>query len=136
MKSFVFQILIVFGAFSTANAQLLVASEAVYPQLKGVEVYQSEEQIIFMVDGAQIKAIAQLHEALQIGLQLPAFYGKNLDALYDVLTDRAQTPVYVRFVFQNSAQLKANLGAEQFDALIATIRDAKANRHNLELETL
>lgn len=37
--------------------------------------------------GARIADIDALHAALAEGLGFPAWYGRNLDALYDVLTD-------------------------------------------------
>lgn len=39
------------------------------------------------VDCASIQTPRQLHEALAAALSLPAWYGSNLDALYDCLTD-------------------------------------------------
>lgn len=37
-----------------------------------------------------------LHDRLRDSLTLPAWYGRNLDALYDVLTD-SSSPIYVCF---------------------------------------
>lgn len=136
MKDFILRIVLVLSAGVVSHAQVLVANEATDPRLKGCEIYQSEEQVVFMIDGAQLKSIGQLHEALRIGLQLPAYYGKNLDALYDSLTDQLQTPMYIHFVFQNSSQMKINLGKKQFEDLIEVMRSARASRHNLVSEYL
>ena len=40
-----------------------------------------------VLDGNEILDKAQLHDELKAGLELPEWYGKNLDALYDCLTD-------------------------------------------------
>ena len=40
-----------------------------------------------LLDCASITAVAQLHRQLAELLQFPAWYGGNLDALYDCLTD-------------------------------------------------
>lgn len=40
-----------------------------------------------IVDCGPIKTPEQLHEALAGALEFPDYYGKNLDALYDCLTD-------------------------------------------------
>jgi ribonuclease inhibitor len=40
-----------------------------------------------IIDGSTIFTSPDLHEALASALALPAHYGKNLDALYDCLTE-------------------------------------------------
>ena len=39
------------------------------------------------LDGEKIQSMAELHAAFGAALDLPDYYGKNLDALHDVLTD-------------------------------------------------
>ncbi|MDO4680509.1 MAG: barstar family protein [Aerococcus sp.] len=51
---------------------------------------------IRVINGEQIHTKRELHEALVAVLSLPAYYGKNLDALYDVLT--TLEPVTLRVV--------------------------------------
>ena len=46
---------------------------------------ESMREII--LDCSNITDKGQLHEALQEALQLPEWYGKNLDALFDCLTE-------------------------------------------------
>ena len=41
----------------------------------------------FVVDLAGVRSAARLHDALSAQLPLPAHYGRNLDAFYDVLTE-------------------------------------------------
>ncbi len=40
-----------------------------------------------LLDGAAVTDRADLHRRLAAGLDLPDWYGQNLDALYDCLTD-------------------------------------------------
>lgn len=42
---------------------------------------------------AQFESLDQLHDALQTQLDLPGFYGRNLDALRDCLTGHIETPL-------------------------------------------
>ena len=44
---------------------------------------------VFYLDLKDITNKAELHELLARELPLPDYYGKNLDALYDVLTDES-----------------------------------------------
>lgn len=49
---------------------------------------------ICILDGEQIKEKEQLHDVLVASLGLPDWYGRNLDALYDCLTDiREETEI-------------------------------------------
>ena len=41
----------------------------------------------FVVDLAGVRSAARLHAALAAQLPLPAYYGRNLDAFHDVLTE-------------------------------------------------
>ena len=41
----------------------------------------------FVLDGSAVSSREDLHEALARGLALPDWYGGNLDALFDCLTD-------------------------------------------------
>ena len=50
--------------------------------------------IELVLDGREITGRADLHRRLQEGLRLPWWYGRNLDALFDCLTDlREETTV-------------------------------------------
>ncbi len=40
-----------------------------------------------VIDCAPVTGPESLHEALKVALDLPEYYGKNLDALFDCLTD-------------------------------------------------
>ena len=45
---------------------------------------------IVTIDCAEIQSPAQLHEILAARLEFPDYYGKNLDALFDCLTEHRQ----------------------------------------------
>ena len=59
------------------------------------------------LDGENIDSTADLHRIFAETLEFPEYYGKNLDALHDALTDIAE-PVTV--VVVNTAALEENLG--------------------------
>ncbi len=51
---------------------------------------------ICVLDGMEIRDRGQLHDLLAASLELPDWYGRNLDALYDCLTDiREDTEVRI-----------------------------------------
>ena len=59
------------------------------------------------LDGDRILSNADLHAAFAAALDLPEWYGGNLDALHDVLTERADP---VGIVIVNEALLHEHLG--------------------------
>ena len=73
----------------------------------------------FVLDGARMTDRKALHDYLQEALPLPAWYGRNLDALFDCLWEIG--PCTVRLT--NAAALRASMG-DYGDALIRVFRDA------------
>ena len=59
------------------------------------------------LDGEKIDSTADVHRIFADTLGFPEYYGKNLDALHDALTDIAE-PVAV--VVVNTAALEEHLG--------------------------
>ena len=77
-----------------------------------------------LLNGAEIESRRALHLYLQEALCLPDYYGRNLDALYDCLTDlREPTEITV----QSVAQLKERLGFYANSLLIVLRRAAQEN---------
>lgn len=70
-----------------------------------------------MIDGKKIRDRRELHEALAAGLDFPEWYGGNLDALYDCLTE----PVDRALKIQNFQALFQALGpyAHRFFKVVA-----------------
>ena len=51
-----------------------------------------------VIDFSACRTVRELHEELARALDLPGYYGANLDALWDCLSGRAELPVRVRAV--------------------------------------
>ena len=82
-----------------------------------------------VLDGAQIPDRAALHHALAEGLRLPEWYGGNLDALYDCLTEIAQ-PTEIEI--GNMRALEAALGGYAL-AFGRALSDAEGENANLRV---
>ncbi len=54
---------------------------------------------ICILDGRKIKDRDMLHDTLALSLKLPDWYGRNLDALLDCLTE-LQEETYVRMLWE------------------------------------
>lgn len=62
---------------------------------------------IVELDGSKMDSIQNTHIHLKESMELPEYYGENLDAMYDVMSDiRENTFVFVL----NSQQMRASLG--------------------------
>ena len=46
-----------------------------------------------VIEGSEIESREQFHELLKERLDFPEYYGKNLDALWDVLTGYVEYPL-------------------------------------------
>lgn len=79
-----------------------------------------------VLNGRRMKDIAGTHCYLQRKCKFPDYYGKNLDALHDCLTEIGQD---TRIILLNSEAAKQNLG-EYADGLFSVLEDSFAeNRH-------
>lgn len=83
-----------------------------------------------VIDGEKMLNRREAHDYLTQALCLPDYYGRNLDALYDLLTER-ETPT--RIMIQHGNTLLSWLG-DYGQALIQTMIDA--DRANPSLEVL
>lgn len=77
--------------------------------MKIIEIRQSDFQ-----------TAAQLHSYLAAHLQFPAYYGSNLDALFDCLTERTK-PTFIHVTLDPHA---LDMVSEWFDPFLVTIKDA------------
>ena len=85
---------------------------------------------LVILDGKKITSKEQLHKILARELGFPEWYGGNLDALYDCLTDiRESAGIHVL----HSDALYENLGP-MTHGLLRVLRDAAAENSELYVE--
>lgn len=56
-----------------------------------------------VLDGLEIRSAEAVHDRFAQGLNLPAWYGRNLDALFDCLTERGE-PVTIRLLHPDALE--------------------------------
>ena len=84
-----------------------------------------------LLDGNAILDREMLHDTLATGLCLPPWYGRNLDALYDCLTDvREETMITLR----NRDALEEHLGSYGH-RLMRLLEDVTLDNPNVWLAT-
>lgn len=84
-----------------------------------------------IIDCSEITSKRALHDTLAERLDAPDYYGRNLDALYDVLTDLNDTCI----ILENSEALEQNLGGYG-ELVIAVMRDAAERNDKLKIKII
>ena len=85
-----------------------------------------------LIDGAVIETREQLHDMLSEQLALPEYYGRNLDALFDCLTDLHED---TELRLTHADTLFAHLGVYA-DVLQTVLRDACAENPRLRFDVV
>ena len=71
------------------------------------------------IDFANIGDYEAFYEQLKSKVELPEYFGDNLDALYDAITGELAMPLHIEFVNMSVDQL------ESFEDLLTTLEDAE-----------
>ena len=82
-----------------------------------------------VLDGLEIESLEEVHDRFARALDLPEWYGRNLDALFDCLTEQSE-PVTVRLLHQEA--LEDRLGRRGL-ALVRLLRRAAAENPRVTL---
>lgn len=75
-----------------------------------------------ILKGNEITSKDKLHDILKKELELPDYYGKNLDALWDCLSEEIEVPLMI--IWQDYDISKENLG-EYADKVVELFEDAR-----------
>ena len=82
-----------------------------------------------VLNGKEIISEQALHELLSQALDFPGWYGNNLDALFDCLTDITDK---TEILLTESDDLIAKLG-ERGLLILTVLRDAAAENSNIKI---
>jgi len=85
-----------------------------------------------IIDGKDMTSEQQMHQLLSQELDFPEWYGGNLDALYDCLTDLTDD---VEITVVKSDELIAKLG-ERALLMLTVLRDAAAENKNIKISVI
>ena len=82
-----------------------------------------------VLDGEKIRSRDDLHKQMAAVLDFPEWYGGNLDALYDCLTDLMEE---VNIHILHMSALKTTLG-EYAERLLSVLKDAETLNLNIQV---
>ena len=81
-----------------------------------------QEKNIYTVDFKDVHYYLEIHKALKDGLKLPDYYGENLDALWDCLTDFIDND---DVIILNNYQFVEKASDEYAKKILDVFKDAK-----------
>ena len=82
-----------------------------------------------VLDGLELRSLAEVHDRFAQALALPEWYGRNLDALFDCLTE-LKAPVTVRHLHQEALEDRLDRRGR---ALVRLLRRAAAENPQVTL---
>ncbi len=82
---------------------------------------------VILLDGNKIDGISELHDAFRQEMDLPVWYGANLDALHDVLTE---TMDEIGVIAVNTELLAENIGERRWMGFLRLMRDVEEECEN------
>ncbi len=80
--------------------------------------------------GKKIRSLDDFYDQISKEMNLPAHFGRNLDALWDVLTGDVEGPIEIRWA--DSALSKILMGAD-FDRLEGLLREVQKEREDFRI---
>ena len=75
----------------------------------------------YFVDFTGVKTYWDFYEALREGLELPNWFGKNTDALWDMLTGYMEDPAIIRIQGLDRLPKSLSVQVERFKEVIAEL---------------
>lgn len=89
-----------------------------------------DKQVV--LDFSDCEYIGSIHNVIRDGLNLPEYYGANLDALWDMLTGYIETPICIKIKY-NPKKQKAKALNYYIDKIVNVCKDAEAETPNLKV---
>ena len=89
----------------------------------------SSELLVIRLDGRKTKSIAKFYNKISKKLQFPEYFGHNLDALYDSLTDLSWCePLDVQVFIKNFEYFLCKEDEEVRTSILEIFADAKKDQ--------
>jgi len=80
-----------------------------------------------IIDGRSVSSMDDIHDAFVRGLDLPGYYGRNLDALHDCLTDIFEP---VTIILLGRWCMEQSLG-DRLDGFYRLLEDVNREKDNI-----
>jgi ribonuclease inhibitor len=84
----------------------------------------------YTLDGNKIQSLADFYDQLSGLMKLPAHFGRNLDALRDVLTADVEGPFEINWTHADNSR---KLMGRDFDRVMNLLRELEEERDDFQL---
>ena len=81
---------------------------------------------IILLDGAVINDFSDIHNKFKSQLNFPDYYGENLDALYDMLTDISEKTIIISV----NSKLFEEKFTKKWSAFLRLMKDIEEEKEN------
>ena len=85
-----------------------------------------------VIDFSKCKYPMDLHNEIRKKLELPEWYGNNLDALWDMLTGFIETPIEITVIYKPENKMAENL-KESVLKVIETFKEASEEDEEIKI---
>lgn len=127
MKKFfpIFLMLVTFNSFAGTIDSSLEPSLSLRDEMSSeAKILETQDTLSITIFGSQIKSLSQIHSIFKNALKLNDTYGGNLDALFDVLTDKSVVDKKIEITVVSAVPLLIQLGIDDHDRFLETLNDA------------
>ncbi|MCM2350492.1 MAG: barstar family protein [Bacteriovoracaceae bacterium] len=100
------------------------ANAKVYAQCDS-SIHQDDQIISINICGSHVESVEEIHDIFVKALNLPTYYGRNFDALYDILTDTTVVSQSIEIKILEGNVLEAKLGESTLGSLLSVLEDAQ-----------
>lgn len=85
----------------------------------------------YIIDFSKVKVLWDIHEQIQIGLKLPAWYGKNLDAFWDSITGIIDIPCTITVLGKNDVPMTYK---KEIEEIMALLYEAQSDYYDIRIK--
>jgi ribonuclease inhibitor len=85
----------------------------------------------YTLDGNKIRSLADFYDRLSILMKLPKHFGRNLDALWDVLATDIEGPWEINWKYADSS--RKSMGKD-FDHVVKLLQELEEERDDFQLK--
>jgi ribonuclease inhibitor len=97
--------------------------------MSNIDYLYSKDRVL---DFSSCKYLGEVHELIKKELELPEFYGCNLDALWDSITGLMHVPATIKIIFKPET-VAAQKFAEEIEKIIQVFQEAEEEYHQIKL---
>lgn len=97
--------------------------------MSNIDYLYSKDRVL---DFSNCKYLGEVHELIKKELELPEFYGCNLDALWDAITGLMYVPANIKIVFNPETVVTKGL-ADEIEKIVEVFKEAEEKYNQIKL---